>query len=91
MIMFKKIILLFLILNFEAFGFELTKVSGETNYSKSNSESLNTSLLFEYNIKIYEPRHKKWELHISGKLNPSYDYFGNEIRMDAFTVLGFGF
>lgn len=91
MIMFKKSILLFLILNFEAFGFELTKVSGETNYSKSNSESLNTSLLFEYNIKIYEPTHKKWELHISGKLNPAYDHFGNEIKMDAFTVLGFGF
>lgn len=89
--MSKKIILLFFLLNFESFGFELTKISGETNYSKSNSESLNTSLLFEYHIKIYEPKHKKWELHLSGKLNPSYDHFGNEIRMDAFTVLGFGF
>jgi hypothetical protein len=87
----KKIILLCLVFNFELFGFELTKISGETNYSKSNSENLNTSLLFEYNIKIYEPRHKKWELHISSKLNPSYDHFGNEIRMDAFTVLGIGF
>jgi hypothetical protein len=86
-----KIIFLFFILNFNALGFEFSKIKGETSYSKSSTESLNTSLIFEYNIKIYEPKHKKWELHISGKLNPCYDHFGNEIKMDAFTVLGFGF
>lgn len=89
--MFKKTILLFLLLNINVFGFELTKVSGETSYTKHNSESLTTGFSFEYYMKIYEPTHKKWELHISGKLNPAYDHFGNEIKMDAFTVLGFGF
>jgi hypothetical protein len=89
--MIKKIIFLFFIFNINVFAFELTKIRGETSYSKSSTESLNTSLIFEYNIKIYEPKHKKWELHISGKLNPCYDHFGNEIKMDAFTVLGIGF
>jgi hypothetical protein len=89
--MIKKIIFLFFVFNFNVFGFELTKISGETEYTKSKTESLNTSLIFEYTIKIYEPKHKKWDLHISGKLNPQYDHFGNEIKMDAFTVLGISF
>lgn len=87
----KKIILLCLVFNFELFGFELTKISGETNYSKSSSSSLTTKLYIEYHVKLYEPSHKKWGLFLSGKVNPCYDHFGKEIRTDVFTVLGVDF
>lgn len=66
-------------------------IYGDTNFSKSETETLNTNLYVEYNIKIYEPEHKKWGLFVAGKVNPSYDHLGNEIKMDVFTVIGIDF
>jgi hypothetical protein len=86
-----KIILTFFCFNLYAIETKITNVSGETDYSKSSSSSLTTKLYIEYHVKLYEPSHKKWGLFLSGKVNPSYDHFGKEIRTDVFTVLGVDF
>jgi hypothetical protein len=77
--------------NCYSLDFKLTNISGETTYTKSSNESLNTKVYIEYSINLYEPPHKKWGLFISGKVNPSYDHFGKEIKTDVFTVLGIDF
>ena len=84
-------ILIFLISNVHAFEMKKINISGETDYKKSKSESLDTKIYFEYNFSLYEPDHKKWSIFISGKINPAYDHFGKEIRTDVFTVLGIDF
>lgn len=64
------------------------KLSGNTEYTSSLTRTLTTSSVIEYHFGLYESRNKKWGLHIAGKINPSYDIFGNEIKMDVFTVFG---
>lgn len=89
-----KILFLFLFLicsSSYALDFNKIKIDGNTNYSKSNNESLVTNFFIEYEINLYEPSHKKWNIFLGGKLNPQYDHFGNEVKMDVFTVLGISF
>jgi len=64
------------------------KMFGETNFSKSNSESLKTELNIQINHKIYEPNHKKWSVVLTNVVNPEIDHFQNEIRVNVFTTIG---
>jgi len=66
-------------------------IYGETNYSKQSSESLTTSMNLEFRHKIYEPSHNKWGLYLKGIINPDYDHFQNEIKVNTFTTLGIDF
>ena len=66
-------------------------VYGDTNFSSSETRSMDTNVHIEYNINLYEPDHKQWGLFVAGKVNPAYDHLGNEIKMDVFTVLGIDF
>lgn len=75
----------------EGNGEDYFKISGETSYSKSTSEKISSSLTFEYHFELYEPKTKKWGIHLSGKIIPLYDFFGNEIKTDTFTVIGINF
>jgi hypothetical protein len=74
-----------------AIAFEEIDITGETNYSKSSSESLITSLNFEYKIKLFEPSHQKYMWYIGGTINPDYDHFGKVMRLNGFTNLGIEF
>lgn len=67
------------------------KIAGETSYTSATTNDLESTLVFEYHFLLYEPRHKKWGIHLSGKVAPLYDLFGNEIKMDVFTVIGINF
>lgn len=66
-------------------------IYGNTNYSKDSSESFITTLNFEYQIKLFEPSHKKYMIYFGGKINPDYDHFNNEIKTNVFTTLGIDF
>jgi hypothetical protein len=66
-------------------------ISGNTNFSSSETQSMVTNVYVEYTINLYEPDHKQWGLFVAGKVNPAYDHLGNEIKMDVFTVLGIDF
>ena len=66
-------------------------VCGDTNFSSSETHSMDTNVYVEYNINLYEPDHKKWGLFVAGKVNPAYNHLGNEIKIDVFTVLGIDF
>jgi len=70
---------------------KVVKVSGETNYIKDETESMNTKLKLEYRHKLYEPNHKKWESHITGTVVADYDHFNNQIKNNTFTTIGFEF
>jgi hypothetical protein len=70
---------------------KLMKMFGETNFSKSNSESLKTELNMQINHKIYEPNHKKWSVVLTNVINPEIDHFQNEIRVNVFTTIGIEF
>jgi len=76
-----------------AIAYEDVKIDiyGDTNFSASETQSMVTNVYIEYTLNLYEPDHKKWGLFIAGKVNPAYDHFGQEIKMDAFTVLGIDF
>lgn len=74
-----------------AIAFEDLDIYGETQYSKNSSETLITSLNFEYQIKLFEPSHKKYKIYFGGKINPDYDHFNNEIKTNVFTTLGIDF
>jgi hypothetical protein len=93
----KKINLFFLLYIITTFSkvlaFEDTfiDIHGETNFSSSETQSLDTSIYIEYNLRLYEPDHGKWGLFLAGKVNPAYDHLGNEIKVDVFTVLGVDF
>lgn len=67
------------------------KFSGETNYTKDETESMNSKLKLEYRHKLYEPKNKKWESHITGTVVTDYDHFNNQIKNNAFTTIGFEF
>jgi hypothetical protein len=67
------------------------KLSGETNYIKNETESMNTKLKLEYRHKLYEPKNKKWESHITGTVVTDYDHFNNQIKNNTFTTIGFEF
>ena len=45
----------------------------------------------EYRLSLYEPVYKKWSLHLSGKVSPDYDIFGNELKTNVFTTVGVDF
>lgn len=74
-----------------AISIEDTGITGETNYSKSSSQSLVTSLNFEYKIKIFEPDHKKYMWYVGGTVNPDYDHFGKTVKLNGFTNIGIEF
>ena len=42
----------------------------------------------EYRLSLYESVYKKWSLHLSGKVSPDYDIFGNELKTNVFTTFG---
>lgn len=66
-------------------------VSGETNYTRNETESMNTKLKLEYKQKLYEPKDKRWESHITGTVVTDYDHFSNQIKNNTFTTIGFEF
>jgi hypothetical protein len=67
------------------------KNSLNLNYSYSENHSLNSNFYTEYKLNFYESKNKKWGMFLSGKVNPCYDHFGNEMHVNIFTVLGIDF
>jgi hypothetical protein len=65
--------------------------SGNTSYIKNETESMNSKLKLEYRHKLYEPKNKKWESHITGTVVTDYDHFNNQMKNNTFTTLGFEF
>lgn len=74
-----------------AYEKDFLKFRGETEFSKSSTQSLRTSLYLDYKIVIYEPDHKKYVFYIGGNLNPDYDHFGKTIKINGFTSIGLDF
>jgi hypothetical protein len=64
---------------------------GETSISKEKSTYFSTNLNGEYNLQLYEPKHKKWILYLSGKVSTDYDHINNEIKTNVFTTFGIDF
>jgi hypothetical protein len=91
----KTLILFFLLLSIKGYAIDKSdlkiKFYGDTNISHRTKSSIDTNLYIEYNMSLYEPSHKKWGLFLAGKVNPTYDHLGNEIKTDVFTVLGIDF
>jgi hypothetical protein len=88
------VIIFWFVLSFKtALCFEVLnfKWSGESNFSKSSSESLNTQINLDYKIKIFEPKIKNFLIHLSGSINHDYDHFGNTIKINGFTGFGIDF
>jgi hypothetical protein len=90
----KLIFILLFVLNsncFAVFDFDPFNFKGETNYTKSSKETLNTSLIIEYKINLYEADNKAWAYTLNGKVHNDYDHFNNEIHTNVFTTLGVDF
>lgn len=88
-----KKILFFLFFSQTIFAVDLkfTNISGNTKYEISENQKMSTELDIGYRVNFYEPKHKKWSFYLSGILNPDYDHFGNEIKVNTFTALGIDF
>lgn len=63
----------------------------DSEYAKHYSETFVTKLDVEYRANLYEPFHKKWIFYLGGKVNPDYDHFGNEIKINTYTTFGIDF
>jgi len=63
------------------------KISGETNYSKNQNESMVTSLSANYKLKIEKLSNNNFHVFLTGTVNPDYDHFLNEFKTNAFTGL----
>lgn len=70
---------------------EKPKISGETNYEKSDIEALRTKLKIDYKMNIYEDPKKRWLLHTGGNVAGDYDHFGNTVKVNAFSTVGIDF
>lgn len=66
---------------------ETFNIKGETSYSKSQSESLTTSLSANYKLKIEKLSNNNFHVFLTGTVNPDYDHFLNEFKTNAFTGL----
>jgi hypothetical protein len=88
----KKTLITLIILNSFAINFlysdeyDSLKFYGETNYTKSSSENLNTILKMKYKMKIFEPKHKKYIVYLKGSVDHDYDVFGKDIKLNGFTT-----
>jgi hypothetical protein len=75
-------------INYDNWG---TKFYGETHYSKDSSETLRTTLNYNYNVKLFEPSHKRYMIHFGGSISPDYDHFGKTLKVNGFTGFGIDF
>jgi hypothetical protein len=66
-------------------------ITGSTNYFRSNTESLKTSLNLEQRHLIYLPPHHRYVISIGSKLVIDIDHFGNAINVNPYTTLGIDF
>lgn len=60
-------------------------LKGSTNYSHDGRASMSTSLNAEYKFKIEGLSNKKVATFLSGTVNPDYDHFLNEFKLNTFT------
>lgn len=84
----KSFNLFFFILIFLQYGcarYENIKIKGSTNYSRHENTSMSTSLNAEYKFKIEKFSNKKVSTFLSGTVNPDYDHFLNELKLNTFT------
>lgn len=90
-----KIFICFILSSILCYGINYEDIEikpyGETNYSKSDSESLRTTLHFDYKVKLFEPPHKKYMIHFGGTISPDYDHFGKTLKVNGFTGFGIDF
>jgi len=86
--MYKTTVLfLSFIINASCFSQDFTPIASLQTEDKGitfNQES-------EYRLSLYESLYKKWSLHLSGKVSPDYDIFGNELKTNVFTTVGVDF
>ena len=66
-------------------------VYGETNYSKSSSEDLSTTLKADFKVKIHEPSNKRWGLFLTGNVSPDYDVFQKVLKINTFKTISLEF
>jgi hypothetical protein len=59
--------------------------------TKLQQPAITFNLDQEYKLALYTPINKRWSAHLSGKINPDYDSFGNELKTNVFTTLGIDF
>ena len=64
---------------------------GSTDYSKSNNESLITTLGATHKITLFEPSHKNYVIYFSGMISHDYDHFGNTLKINGFSGFGIDF
>lgn len=83
----KATILLFLFA--EAVCFSQNVAPVVSLQEKQNSITINPDS--EYRLSLYESFYKEWSLHLSGKVSPDYDIFGNELKTNVFTTFGVDF
>jgi hypothetical protein len=74
-----------------AFIFDNIQLYGNTSYSKQKNEKLTTNLNTEYKFRIHEAKNKKYAIYISSNINPDYDHFGKEIKLNTFTSISISF
>lgn len=67
------------------------KFKGKTEYSQQSSSELYTQFEANYKATVFEPKHKKWCYSLGGKISADYDHFGNETKINVFTVFGVDF
>lgn len=87
----KFLFFLFFTQSIFCFDFKFTDIIGNTNYKFNDQQTLSTNMEIGYRLDLYQPKHKKWSLFLNGILNPDYDHFGNEFKINTFTTLGFDF
>ena len=92
MIWYKFVVVLFFVVASTAFSQQKAiNFVGNTNYGFHNNSSLYSQFEMNYKALVFEPKHKKWGCSFSGKISADYDHFGNETKINVFTVFGVDF
>lgn len=81
----------FSVASVKAVAYEDIEIHGETEFSCQASISLKTSIYTLTSVTIFEPAHARWEIALTSVINPEFDHFQNELRVNVFTVLGVHF
>lgn len=82
---FNLFFIVFVCLQHGCAKYENVNIKGSTNYSHHEKASMSTSLSAEYKFKIEKLSNKKISTFLSGTVNPDYDHFLNEFKLNTFT------
>lgn len=92
-----KILLLVLLIlltscvNFKENKSDYTKISGNFNYTKNNTEKSYNEIMISYKKKLHETKNKKMLYYLNGNIAHNYDVFNRSCFITAFSSLGVEF